>query len=363
MIFQSQYLDLKKAGVEIGVLSADTARTLQRYPGVKCFDVSKGRLKAVVSAVIWSDIVVVGGGELVQDVSSLFYSPFNLLPLFLAFLLRKKSFGWAVGIGQARELTFATGILTKLALKTTRGFTVRDRGSYNTLHQLGLREPKMMLASDCALTLSLDQPEKAVMIGAAPRDVSNRSRHLLPLELRKKLGIYKPVDPAPAAIAWARLLDWYSKKFSAGIVLFPFHTGTLSNDDHLFCMEVVKRMKMKNSATVADSGNTDEFLRKLSMCRVMVTTPLHGAILALAAGTIPVSVPYSSKCSRFMEQAELSEFISTGRPGIPDKSTAAALERAWTEFDSMKDSMAAKRGELMNRAGKTYRHFRETFRL
>lgn len=336
---------------------------MKRYPGVKCFDVRRGRLRGILAAVNWCDIVVVGGGELVQDDSSLLYSPFNLLPVFLAFLLRKKSFAWAVGIGQGRELTFCSRLMMKLALKTLSGVTVRDRGSFNVLHHLGLREPEMILAADCALGLDAGNTDKGILIGAAPRDVSNRTRHLLPLEVRKKLGIARKTDPSRAVSAWAKLLDWYAKKFGAGVVLFPFHTGTLSNDDLAFCRLVVGKMKMKNSVKIADSADTDGFLNELSHCRIMVTTPLHGSILAFASGTVPVSVSYSSKCTRFMEQAGLSGLVSSGTPGIPDRNTALAVEKAWDDWESLEPDMKERRTELRKRAELTLEHFRRTFRL
>lgn len=48
--------------VELGVLSADVNRTKSKYPDVKCFDTTRGRFKAIISAVKWADIIVVGGG-------------------------------------------------------------------------------------------------------------------------------------------------------------------------------------------------------------------------------------------------------------------------------------------------------------
>lgn len=351
--------------VEIGVLSADTDRTKQRYPGVKCFDTSRGRLKAIIAGIRWSDIVIVGGGELVQDVSSLFYSPFNLLPLFLAVLFRKKAFAWAVGIGQGSELAPLTPLLMKFALKVCDGIAVRDRGSFNVLHRLGFREPGMILTADCALTLSKVNPEQiqSNTLGAAPRDVSNRSRKLLPLELRKKLGLYKEADPLPAADAWADILDRHVNKHSSRIILFPFHTGSLSNDDHEFCDLVMSRMRHASRVTLADPSKPGEFVDLISRCRVLLTTPLHGSIISVATGTVPVSISYASKCIRFMEQAELEEYTPSGKAGIPGETAIAAVERAWINSENIQMRMTAVREKLVGRAEKTAEHFRKTFRL
>lgn len=363
VIFQSQFRDLTAMGLETGIMTADPERTRSRYPGVRCFDVKKGRLRAMAAAAAWSDVVVVGGGELVQDSSSLLYSPFNLLPLFLARLLGKKSFAWAVGIGQGSELRRSTRMLTRLAARTADGITVRDRGSFNALHHLGLREPEMLLASDCALSLEPEKCSKENLIGAAPRDVSNRTGHLLPLELRRKLGAKANSNPEAGAMAWARLLDWCSQRYAADIVLLPFHTGSLSNDDGAFCRMVADRMKRSGGVSISDPGDTAGFLNTIARCRVMVTTPLHGAILAFAAGTVPVSVSYSSKCLRFMEQAGLQEYVSSGTPGVPDRNTAGAIERAWKGSDQLRLRMEERAEQLRSRAKRTPEHFRKTFGL
>ncbi len=307
--------------------------------------------------------MVVGGGELVQDVSSLLYSPYNLLPLFLAALFRKRAFAWAVGIGQGRELAPLTPLLTRIALKACDGITVRDRGSFNVLHQLGFREPDMILTADCALTLSDEfyTVEKSNLLGAAPRDVSNRSRKILPLELRKKLKSYEEPDPLPAADAWAELLDKHVERHDSKIILFPFHTGSLSNDDYEFCDLIMSRMIRASSVKIADPSKPDEFIKLISECRVLVTTPLHGAIMSVATGTVPVSVSYASKCTRFMEQAELQDYAPAGEAGIPGKAAIAAIEKAWVNSENISARMAPIRNQLVQRAEKTAEHFKGLF--
>jgi polysaccharide pyruvyl transferase WcaK-like protein len=319
----------------------------------------------MVSAVMWCDIAVVGGGELVQDVSSLFYTPFNLLPLFLAFLFRKKSFAWAVGIGQMNELAPMTPFLIRLALWACEGITVRDRGSFNVLHSLGFREPSMILAADSALTLSslTSGKENSDVLGAAPRNVFNRSGKLLPLEIRKKMKNYKEPDPLPAADAWAELLDAHIRRHGSEVILFPFHTGSLSNDDHEFCDLIMSRMIGASNVRIADPSNPEEFTGFISMCKVLVTTPLHGAILSVVNGTVPISVAYSSKCVRFMEQAELGEYAFSLEAGIPDREVAGALEEVWTNADGIMKRMIPVRDRLMQRALKTADYFRKTFSI
>ena len=94
-IFASQIRDLSTIGdVKVGVMSAVPGKTENTY-GAKPFDVSKGKLRAMTHGVRWCDVVIVGGGELAQDRSSLLYTPFNLHPLRPARRYGKPAFAWS----------------------------------------------------------------------------------------------------------------------------------------------------------------------------------------------------------------------------------------------------------------------------
>ncbi|MCK7506586.1 MAG: hypothetical protein MZV70_22680 [Desulfobacterales bacterium] len=51
-------------------------------------------------------------------------------------------------------------------------------------------------------------------------------------------------------------------------------------------------------------------------------------------GALPVAVPYSSKCSRFMEMAGLEGLVEPGNLGVPGRSTDRALDDAWRNCGS-----------------------------
>ncbi|MBN1433311.1 hypothetical protein JW921_01035, partial [Candidatus Fermentibacterales bacterium] len=91
IILESQLLDLRQSGWEVGVASSDPVAT-RRDLGAIPFDTSRGRIRAMVRGVSWADAVIVGGGELVQDRSSLLYSPFNLFPILESRRRRKPCF-------------------------------------------------------------------------------------------------------------------------------------------------------------------------------------------------------------------------------------------------------------------------------
>ncbi len=363
-ILLSQFRSLSAMNALVGVMSADPSRTGSCYPGVKAFNTGHGRLDAMLSGVRWADVVVVGGGELLQDRSSLLYSPFNLMPLVLARLFRRRSFCWAVGIGRKGELARTTPPCARFALASCEGITARDRATYSTLIEWGFTSPVLKSAADSALLLGSDfeaGPVDSRILGVAPRNVMNRKGALLPLELRRRIPGYRAEDPSPAVAAWAGMLDRHLDANDGTALLFPFHTGTLSNDDLSFCRLVLGAMEHHGRASIAEFDTVEHALVLIAGCRVMVTTPLHGAILSVVAGALPVAVPYSSKCSRFMEMAGLETLIEPGNAALPGPSTHRALDDAWRNCGAWWEGLGRVRAGLTAAAHVTPEHFRNRF--
>jgi polysaccharide pyruvyl transferase WcaK-like protein len=360
-IFVSQVRDLKLFDTEVGVMSAVPGETSGRF-GAKPFDVRRGRLRAMICGILWSDVVVVGGGELVQDVSSLMYTPWNLLPLRLAGLFRRRTYAWSVGIGQGGELAPWTPGAVRRWLGRCRGVTVRDGHSLTTLLDLGLSRARVRLSSDSTFTLAAGYgpgPVGGDLLGFAPRNVSNRKRRLLPLETRKKLGIHEECDTSAERMAWAALLDEHLERRGGGIAMFPFHSGSLSNSDDEECRAVLSYMRRGGDVRIVEAGTLEEFMGEMSRCRVFVTVPLHGSILSVVTGALPVALPYASKGFRFMEEAGLGDFCISSSGDWTD-GLREALERAWEHAGAVWRDLSQVRERMVERCRLNPGHFRAT---
>ncbi len=361
-IFLSQVSDLAALDVELGVMSATLEATAGKY-GAKPFDVRKGRLRAMLRGILWSDVVIVGGGELAQDVSSLLYTPFNLLPLRLAALLGKKTYAWSVGIGQGNELAGWTPGTLKRWLGRCRGVTVRDKPSLDTLIGLGLSASRVKLSSDSTFTLAGDfgpGPVKSDLLGFAPRNVSNRQRKLLPLETRRKLGMYKEPDVSDSRLRWAELLDRHLRRFDGRLRMFPFHSGSLSNSDDSECREIASLMKHGDRVELVSTGDVHDFMKRISECRVFLTVPLHGSILSVVTGAVPVALPYASKGFRFMKEAGLGELAADPMSQNWSELLSGQLDHAWINADAIWEELSVRRSELIDESRMNSEHFRAT---
>ena len=364
-ILAAQLRDLSSAGAEVGVASADSGRTAELFGGIRPFSLAGGRAATFARGALWADTVVVGGGELAQDVSSLLYTPFNLLPLMLARTFGKRAFAWGIGIGQGEELRPWTRALLRRWLGTCRGVTARDAPTRELLLELGLHPRRVVLAADSAFSL----PEAGGgaahagrdLLAAAPRNVLNRRGRLLPLELRRKLGVHGEADPTSVRKAWARLLDRHLARRGGRVLMLPFHTGSLSNADDEECRAVAEKMDHADRVEIVDTTRLEPAMEALSRCRAMVTVPLHGSILAVIAGTVPLAAPYATKGTRFMRQAGLEGLILP-QPGTPGWARRAdrLLEYVWEEGSDLCSRMLRRREELVRRGRLNLRHFLRT---
>jgi polysaccharide pyruvyl transferase WcaK-like protein len=334
------------------VASADPVAT-RRLFGAHGFTLKAGRIGAFLKGVLWADAVIVGGGELAQDRSSLLYTPFNLLPLRFAWWLGKPSFVWSVGIGQGDELApWTPGQLGKWVGRARRT-TVRDLPSRQSLIRQGVSPLRVVHTADSAFSftdLYSQGPIGTGILGAAPRDVSNRRGDLLPLELRRKLGVSPGPSDAQDFREWARVLDGHIDAHGGRVRMFAFHTGPLSNSDDSSCNSVISLMKNKSSVDLVKAPGLVEFMDAMSGCRVILTAPLHGAILGVVAGVLPVSVPYSSKNSRFMAEAGLEDLVVDRTSAFWGDDAMARLDLAWKEAGSFWTTLGIRRLEMAARS-------------
>jgi len=362
-IFISQVRDISTLDDTLmGVMSAVPEKTEEIY-GVKPFDVARGKLRAMTHGVKWSDIVIVGGGELAQDRSSLLYTPFNLHPIRLAKRFGKPVFVWSVGIGQKNELARWTPGQLKRWLGYCSGITVRDRSSFEFILGLGLNPEKVRLASDSTFTLTGDyaQPYGTTeILGVALRNVSNRQGNILPLEIRRKLGLYREPDVSDVRKKWADILDRHIESHGGEVHFFPFHTGSLSNSDDSECEAVMAMMKHRDRASVIMPTNIKNFMAKMSECRVFLSIPLHGSILSVVTGTIPIALPYASKGFRFMEQAGISDLTVDSSSADWDTELGVLLDRTWETSREILQTLAVRRDELAEKCALNLGLFRKT---
>jgi len=123
---------LKREGAEkITLISSNPQKTADIH-GVEACPMLK-----FIRPLLKADILISGGGSLLQDVTSLKSLIYYLGIIYVALFLQKKVIIYAQGIGPIRS-GFGQ-ILTKFALKYCTEITVRDKKSQELLESWGIK--------------------------------------------------------------------------------------------------------------------------------------------------------------------------------------------------------------------------------
>lgn len=140
-------------GIVITVLSNQPDKTARQYD-VK--SVSRWHIWSILNAVMSCDLLISGGGSLLQDVTSANSSLYYLGIIFLGKVLGKKTMIYNQGIGplvRKRNRRLAAWLLNRLD-----SVTVRDEGSRQELAAMGVKKD-IVVAADPVFGLRADAIE------------------------------------------------------------------------------------------------------------------------------------------------------------------------------------------------------------
>ena len=269
--------------VNITVISADPKDTAERHlvraiPWLAFGEIAKALREA--------DLLVSGGGSLLQNVTSGRSLYYYLSVIWLAELLGTPVMLYAQGIGPvcgglARTLMRHVG--QKVSL-----ITVRDHGSFEEIKSLGITRPLVRVTADPVLAIhpvdrgmGRDILRKAKADGAKP---------LVGISVREWRGWehYKRVI--------AEAADSIAEELDARIVFFPMQVP----EDVRTAENIAGRMRAK--ATVLEGEfTTGELLALVGNFDILLAVRLHALIFAGVMGVPMVGISYDPKIDRFLD--------------------------------------------------------------
>lgn len=133
---------------EITVISGNPEATAKAF-GVRA--VPRFSISSILSALFHSDLLISGGGSLLQDVTSWKSMIYYLTIITIGVFFRKQVFLYSQGIGPVRYR--AIRIILKHVLNHVDAITVRDKESKGFLQRLGVKR-KIYTTADAVLSLS-----------------------------------------------------------------------------------------------------------------------------------------------------------------------------------------------------------------
>ena len=357
----SGYYGFNNAGDE-AMLAAITASLKKELPGAKLTVISgapettrrrfkvdsfgRFNLPRLLVAAARSDLLISGGGSLLQNVTSsrsLFY---YLAVIFLGLIFSGRVMLYAQGIGPIRG-AFSRRI-AGLILARADLITVRDTASLEELKKLGAAE-KAYVTADAVLTL----PEGDALRGKELLKRFNvpEGKKLIAFSLRpwgKNASYLKEI---------ARAADMLAKAESAAIILMP-----LQRHKDLEVLSAMRSlMEEKGSAYILDADfSTEEYLDLAAAFSLVIGMRLHALVFAALALTPFAALSYDPKVAAFCREAGgvLAASVEEGSGEVLEGGALSAEQIAQKALRALKGPKGKN-----ERIGKMRRAARENARL
>lgn len=273
---------------EVRALSADPARTLALH-GIPAYP--RFSPAAILSALFWCDILVLGGGSLIQDVTSRRSAAYYLWICRVALALRRKLFLWAQGFGPLEDPQLRESAGRTLARAS--GVTVRDPRSLTELVGLGLPESLLTLSADPAF---LVEPAAGLA-----EDSTADAGPVLAVALRPWGSIRRSCPEVAAAC------DFFARETGIRSLFVPFHLPA----DLEISRCVVESAEGPHSLLTAELSPA-EMARLFHGFHLSLGMRLHSIILSAMAAVPFAGLSYDPKIERFCHLAGMPCLTADG---------------------------------------------------
>lgn len=314
--------------LSITVVSGTAAETRAMH-GVKA--VSRGAVRQIWQAIGRADLVICGGGSLLQDVTSSRSLTYYLGLVALAKARSKPVLFYAQGIGPISGVVGRS--LIPLIVNTVDAITVRDRESAETLRRLGVRRPPVTVTADPALGLGPTDPGRgAELLAAAGVDLS---RPVIGVSVRPWKQWERQLEPV-----LARALDALIQETGAQVAFLPMQQQSTDTE----AANVVTRL-MKEPAVVLEGPYSHEQLQTLiARCDLLIGMRYHALVFAAMNGVPLVGLSYDPKNDAFLRMIGEKAAGSTGRLNTGLLTDAA--RRALAEAPAFRERLLQRMAEL-----------------
>ncbi|MGE5554093.1 MAG: polysaccharide pyruvyl transferase CsaB [Betaproteobacteria bacterium] len=326
----AQALRRHDPGGEIVVVSADPEET-ERVHGVKA--ISRANLGAVQGALSRADLLLSGGGSLLQDITSLRSLVYYLGVMALAQWRGVPVFFYAQGVGPLRR-PLARWLVRRVA-QGVAGITVRDEASAELLRQIGVRRPPIHVTADPVFAFVPDGVGMEAAT-AAPEG----EKPVFGFAFRPWRG-EETWQPAVAQAAGE-----LARRYGAEIRWLSFHP------DRDLAVSRALQAECPAPSVVVEPGQTPaEVFAQVAQCHLVVAARLHALIIGAVAGRPVVGVSYDPKVEALV--AQLGQAPAGRLPGITAEELATAAAKAWEGREEAVARLAPRVAVLRERAEQT----------
>ncbi len=286
-------LSSKLGDIEIEVLSAKPNKTLDKY-NIPCID--RRSFPQVVKAIKKCDLLVIGGGSLLQDVTSKKSIYYYLAIIYMGLAFKKKIMMYSQGIGPIHR-NINRG-LTSWLLSKVDFITVRDKNSRKELIKMGVTENKIAVAADPVIGLKKTGKEIGLEILKKHQKNFDESKSTIGLAFRYWNNNEEKINEI-----LVNTTNRLSDLLDVNIVFIPFH-----HSEDIKVLRAIEPKMQNKVVLVKEKYGVQEMLSIMENLDLLVGVRLHSLIFAAVAQIPMIAISYDPKVEYFMKSLGLTSF-------------------------------------------------------
>ncbi len=309
--------------LHITVISADPEDTRKRH-GVDA--ISWLGFPTIIRELRQADLLISGGGSLLQNVTSRRSLYYYMVIIMLAHFLGTRVMLYAQGIGPiiGRVAQWAMGYLGN----HVDLITVRDEGSLKELARLGINKTIIECTADPVLAIHPVGKEAGRAIFKAYH--ADGAKPVLGISVREWQGWhhYKEV--------LAEVSDMVVRELGARVVFIP-----MQFPDDVKAAQSIAALTQEECTVLKDEYTTSEFLSLVGNMDLVLGIRLHALIFAGVMGVPMLGISYDPKIDRFL--ASIGEEPVGNLKDVTAEELMAEIRRKWND----KQTFRQRNGELL----------------
>lgn len=278
----------KEKDVDLIVMSKNPEKTSKQY-GVKSID--RFNIIQILSTIKSTDILISGGGTLLQDVTKLISIWYYLAIILIALLFKKPVYILFQGIGPINNKFNIW--LSKKILSKVKYIALRDKKAYDEMQRLGFNMEKVEVATDLVFDLNVLNKEESKQLIKKYIPDYNEEKNYLGAALRPWKDVYNEE-------IFGKILDRIKKEYNAEIVFLPFH----KKQDYMFSKDI-QGVMWEKSHIIYDDLKPSQLAGIMSLMNANIGVRLHSLVFAAITKVPVIGITYDPKIDGFLQEINM----------------------------------------------------------
>lgn len=325
--------ELKNAdkNLDITVLSKDPSLTRKIY-GVKSMD--RFSFKEVRNALKYSDLLISGGGSLLQDITSARSLLYYLAIMAYGKILGKKVMVYANGVGPINGKI--NRFLTKLILDRVDLITLRDKDSLDYIRDLKVKNKNVYLSADPVYTL--ESSDQNIIMNIFEKEGLDFNKKYIGISLRD----WKHSENLEENIILG--VKHILENYSQDILFIPMHYP----EDLAISNRIKEKFESDRVNVLEGKYQVEEIMGIIENMDILIAMRLHSLIYA-AVNHIPMlGISYDPKVDGILKTLNIENIVDVHN--FTSEEFIKAIDKIVKDSDRVRERLKMREPYLKRRA-------------